>query len=264
MKKFFLTIDVETDWGGRLAAEPGNCEGIEKGLPLILGILKKNNIKATFFVSAMVLDGWKNSILEIQKEGHEIASHGLRHNIDYSALSHIDLKKEIEESKNLFEEIGVKVSGFRTPQLRLNSCLFEILKKLNFQYDSSVVFTKLPGRYDNFSKKIDYQGVKELPISVLPVLKIPFGLLWFNAISFPLAKFFLKQMTEEKNIVMYFHPFDVLSKKSRHPEFNFAVKKWYNFRKKKIFDTLQKTIDFFQKQNYFFEKVEDFLNKNNE
>lgn len=93
MKKFFLTIDVETDWGGRLAAESRNCEGIEKGLPLILDILKKNDIKATFFVSAMVLDGWKDYILDIKKQGHEIASHGLRHNINYSVLSRDDLKK---------------------------------------------------------------------------------------------------------------------------------------------------------------------------
>jgi peptidoglycan/xylan/chitin deacetylase (PgdA/CDA1 family) len=260
MKKFFLTIDVETDWGGRLASQSGNNEGLEKGLPLILNFLKKNNIRATFFVSTILLKNWKDNILEIQRQGHEIASHGLRHNIDYSALTRDELKMEIEESKNLFDKIGVKISGFRTPQLRLNNRLFKILRELNFQYDSSVAFTKLPGRYDNISKKFDYQGIKEVPISVLPILKIPFGLLWINAFGFSLAKFFLKKMIKQEIIVMYFHPFDILPKKSRHQEFNFIVRSWYNFRKKKVLKTLQKTVDFFKEQNYVFEKIEDFLN----
>ena len=104
LAKLAITIDVETDWGGRLAAKPENCRGIIKGIPLILDILNECNIKSTFFISGRIADEYKDITLEIRKHGHEVASHGYDH-IDYSRLDGDQMDYQLGKSKDVLEHI---------------------------------------------------------------------------------------------------------------------------------------------------------------
>jgi hypothetical protein len=70
-----ITIDVESDWGGRTTS----LQGIYEGLPLILSELRKNNKKALFFISTEITRDIKGFIKQILTEGHEIGSHGHLH-----------------------------------------------------------------------------------------------------------------------------------------------------------------------------------------
>ena len=133
---------METDWGGRLDTKPENCQGILKGIPTILNILKKYNIKSTFFISGNILYEYREIILRILRQGHEIASHGYNHT-DYSKLLKSDLNYELQKSKEVLEEITDKeVKGMRTPQFKTNKHLYNNLKEIGYSYDSSVRYTK--------------------------------------------------------------------------------------------------------------------------
>ena len=180
LKEVAITIDVETDWGGRLSVGPGNCQGIEEGLPYLLHLLDELKIKATFFISGEVVSEYADIIRDIVEPGHEIASHGFKHNINYSTMSKTKIKEQIRKSKKILEdEIGVTPIGFRAPQCRTNDDVYDVLHELNFKYDSSMVSGGiLPARYNNLdipSEPFMKNNPLDIPISTMPYLKVPSG-----------------------------------------------------------------------------------------
>lgn len=69
------TVDVESDWGGRI----DEYQGIKEGLPQIYEIFAQYKIKAIFFVSTELLTTFPNLIKEIEEKGHRVGSHGHFH-----------------------------------------------------------------------------------------------------------------------------------------------------------------------------------------
>ena len=53
--------------------------GMLRGLPRILDLFDKYNIKATFFTPGKVVEKYPEDIKEIVKRGHEIGFHGYEH-----------------------------------------------------------------------------------------------------------------------------------------------------------------------------------------
>src|SRR3990167_2585805 len=62
--------------------------------PQVLAILKKYNIKATFFVVGVNAKKYPEIIKEIHAEGHVVASHSLTHPM-LTKLSNAELQKEV-------------------------------------------------------------------------------------------------------------------------------------------------------------------------
>ena len=100
-----------------------------------LPLLEEMNIKTTIFPVAGFLglsSSWdvmpsfkhlsKSEVKEISALGHEIGSHSLTH-ADFSYLRPADLTKELNDSKNILEDIvGKKVSSLSFPSFLLCSC----------------------------------------------------------------------------------------------------------------------------------------------
>lgn len=257
-KSIAMTIDVESDWGGRA----DTCHGIQEGLPFVLDTLKGFNKKATFFISGEVIANNKDMICEIKESGHEIASHSFKHNMDYSKLSKEELFDQINISKELIEdEIGVKPLGFRMPQFRINDYLFAVLSDLGFKYDSSMVRSIIPSRYSNLSipsKPFFKNGILEIPISTMPYIKLPIGLLWINAMSFNMFRFLLKRAKSLNPLTLYLHPFDLLQNKSKS-NFGFFVTRWYNYRTYSIKKTLELLIKYWAREDRSFITLKELL-----
>lgn len=70
-----VTVDVETDFGGRTQGDLG----IKFGIPKILQLLKRYHIKGLFFISTELLSSYKSDIKKILDEGHDLGSHGHFH-----------------------------------------------------------------------------------------------------------------------------------------------------------------------------------------
>ena len=252
-----ITIDVESDWGGRAS----DCYGIEYGLPYILDVLESLKIKATFFISGVVVAKHKDIICRISESSHEIASHSFTHE-NHSILTKEELIKNIGKSKQLIEdEIGVKALGFRVPQFRVNKELFDVLFNLDFKYDSSTIKSIFPTRYSGLSIPNEpfllKNGLFEIPVSAMPYIKIPFGLRWVNVVGFTTFKFLLETFTLPQKMVFYLHPFDVIDP-ANHPELNkqlkyFIIKRWYLYKVNTVRDTLKQIL------NYWKEKDEEFI-----
>ena len=252
-KTVSLTIDVESDWGGRAKSS----EGIRNCIPEILRLLDDFNIKTTFFLSGVTIGENREALWDIVDAGHEIASHGYLHE-DHSKMSKDELSLEIAKSKDVInDEFGVEVVGFRAPQGRTNKYLFDVLAELNFKYDSSLIRSIIPGRYANLRVPSEpYQlknGLLEIPISCLPYLRIPFGLLWINTIGFVGFKLFLNGVKLPNHITIFLHPFDLLQSKSRSREFGFFVNQWYNYKQQGVSKTLKSLT------KYYIDKKRKFI-----
>lgn len=142
IKYALLTNDVETTsiWHNDLRDETGK-KVLEEGMPLLLDIYNRYNIKSTFFVTAYIAKLYPNIVHMIVNNGHEIASHGKSH-IKKNGFDIMPLQKQKEHldySKKVLEDIsGQEVISFRAPALRVSSLTARALIETGFKIDSSV------------------------------------------------------------------------------------------------------------------------------
>lgn len=150
MRRCIMTNDVETTSiiNGGLRVETGDRVWKE-GLPLILDIYAKYNIRATFFFIAKYAKRCPEIVTMVHKAGHEVALHGLTHDhkLSFDTMPYELQLEHLVEGKKILEDIaGEEVVSFRSPALRVNSDTPRALVEAGFRYDSSVA----PQRLDMF------------------------------------------------------------------------------------------------------------------
>ena len=95
-------VDAESGWLGtdpayatRLSTLSEGRFGITRGLPRILSILDKHEIKATFYVPGDTAERHTAAIQAVIERGHEIGHHGYLHKRS-DAISPFEQEEEIE------------------------------------------------------------------------------------------------------------------------------------------------------------------------
>ena len=106
----------------------------EEHLDEILQVLKKYDVKGTFFIAGKHANWYPNPLVRASKEGHEIGNHTFNHP-DITNLTNAQLEEEILKC----EEILIKLTGkkptlFRPPYGSYKQEeLASIAKKLNYK-----------------------------------------------------------------------------------------------------------------------------------
>ena len=222
------------------------------GTTIILDILDKHKIKATFFSTATFAINAPQIMERIVKEGHEIGWHTYYH----SAFKTEDLLA----SKLKLEEItNTEVIGFRMP--RMQPVDEKEIFKAGYIYNSSLNPTYLPGRYNNFDKPRTFfkqDGVWQIPASVSPLVRFP--LFWLSFHNLPLWLYqWLCKITLKKDgyLNLYFHPWEFtdLNQKEKYNFPNY-VSKNSGVRMAERLDTL---ITEMKKNNYSFKIFKDLV-----
>ena len=125
---------------------PNYTSRIIQTTEMLLELLRKYNVTATFFTLGYIADQYPELIEKIVSLGHEIASHGYSHH-DLRKISDEVLEDELKKSVASLEKISnEKVQGFRAPFFSIskhNLDKFNIIKKY-FKYDSSIFPVKNP------------------------------------------------------------------------------------------------------------------------
>lgn len=174
------------------------------GLDAVMKMIDQQKIPTTLFTTANFANHFPDSI-RAHAENHEIASHTFFH-------SHFT-NEHLLESKLALEKIsGQTVTGLRMPRMRVVD-MQEVIKA-GYSYDSSINPTWLPGKYNNLHlPRAVYmdQGMKRIPASVSPNLRIP--LFWLSFKNFPYGLF--KQLTiqtleKDGYVCLYFHPWEFI------------------------------------------------------
>jgi len=157
---FALCFDMDGDtiWMNKIQRYPGwenmlksrsvGSYGPRKGVDRILRILKKYDLKATFFVPGSIAERYTPEVERILADGHELGHHGYLHEDSYGDTVDEQMAV-IERSQKVFE----KISGKRAVGFRCTSSLLTDTKKLlyndeNTLYISSDIDDEKPGFED--------------------------------------------------------------------------------------------------------------------
>ena len=280
-KKIILTFDLEFWYNSEFLKKylPNNQERLKDYVPEaifpLLELLKKFNIKATFFVLGKVAEKYPEIIKKISSEGHEIASHGYSHRT-LNSLDQEEFEKEIRLSVELLEKItGKKPIGFRAPDFTLSNktkWVLEILGKYGFKYDSSIFpfKTQLYGSLkaplgiykiskENVFEVDNNSKITEFPLAVYKKAKIRIpvgGGFYFRFIPFLLYKIFLKSVQKERPIVLYIHPHELYNfiPDIKAPFWKIKLKYW---KVNKSLEKLERLL-----RSFKFTSVENYINEN--
>ena len=249
---FVITIDVDPPFSA------SQNQMIESGTLHLLNLLEECNVKATFFVPAVVSKTFPELIEEIVKRRHEIGCHGLKHDPLETTLNVNKQIKMVRMATDIIEStIGVRPRGFRAPLFRCNRDFWVALQKNCYVYDSSYVCSPFYGNGRvPFWKKPFYiktseknNGLLEIPISVNPFLPFPLGGAWFRIFGLRWAKIGVKiNFIFQTPVVFYIHPKDVI--------FDTHGFSWYYYRNTvKSLRMLREVIEYVKKNGAKFLKA---------
>ena len=94
----------------------------------VLDVLKKYNVKATFFIAGKHANWYSEPLIRASKEGHEIGNHTFTH-INVEKNSENIILKEIEKTQQAIKDvIGIEPVLFRPPYRAISRPMFEIVK----------------------------------------------------------------------------------------------------------------------------------------
>ena len=134
--------------------------GPHEGLARCLDMLDTMNIKSTFFVPGAVIETYRDTVEEIQRDCDELACHGYRNESD-PELSRDEMIKILDKSEALLSEItGKKPVGHRAPESVLQDFMPELLAERGYLYSSSM-------------KDCDWAYLWEKDQKELPLVELP-------------------------------------------------------------------------------------------
>ena len=232
----YLSFDIEEfdmpkEYGYDIAFERQIAIS-RKGLTAILDLLKKHQMRATFFSTVVFAQQVPDLINRLIEEGHELASHTYYHS-DFEN-EHLKRSKEALE-----QQFGVTVEGLRMPRMLEVSA--EEVKKAGYKYNSSVNPTFLPGRYNKLhvpKRFFNENGLWQIPAAV-SWFRFPLFWLSFHNLPLWLYSFLLKRSVKSIGYAaLYFHPWEFTDLHQK--EFNFPAYVMRNSGEKMIarFDSL--------------------------
>lgn len=199
-------------------------------VPHVLNILDDLKIKITFFIVGKdaSIEFNKPYLQQIIKRGHELGNHSFNHESWLQKYSHDEIVKEINDSHQILSDIaGEPLVGFRGPGFSWSPDLLEVLSEKGYIYDASTLPTwigplarkyyfmtsglskeerkdrsELFGKFsDGLRSNKPYtwtlnngKNIFEIPVSVIPVLRVPFHLsylLYLSGFSMALMKLYL-------------------------------------------------------------------------
>ena len=139
-----MGFDMETDIGSFTPF----YEGVKKGTPPLLTILRKNKVPSTFYWTGHAAENNPEMVTRVQKAGHETGCHGLFHETLGDALFPLPnnwpiLPSEVEGRLTIATEIIRRIIGerpvsFRCPRLWGSTNVVNVLEKLGYISDASL------------------------------------------------------------------------------------------------------------------------------
>ena len=135
--------------------------GNRVGVPRILALLKTHDVRATFYVPAVVASLYPEEQKRIISEGHEIGIHGWIHELNSKLPRDVERDLMFRSADALEKITGIRPVGIRTPSWDFSPATLEIIVEMNLAYDSSLMADD-----DCYELLLDGtpSGVVELPV----------------------------------------------------------------------------------------------------
>ncbi len=143
---------------GRLSAGE---YGARVGVPRILKLLAKHDIKATFFVPAVTALLHPDEQKRVIAEGHEIGIHSWIHEFNSQLPPQDERDLQFRAADVLERVTGVRPVGIRTPSWDFSADTLSITREMGLLYDSSLMADDDP--YEILEDGAP-TGIVELPV----------------------------------------------------------------------------------------------------
>jgi len=199
-------------------------------VPHVLQVLDDLDLKITFFIVGQDAALEKNHkyLKMIVERGHEIGNHSFHHESWLQTYSREQIEKEIElAEETILNVTGQKTIGFRGPGFSWSNDLLEVLQKRGYIFDASTLPTyigplarlyyfwtsglskeerkerkELFGTFKDGLRPLkpyhwklsNNKTLLEIPVTTIPIVKIPFHLsylLYISSFSMGLMKLYL-------------------------------------------------------------------------
>ncbi|GGE26999.1 polysaccharide deacetylase [Pullulanibacillus camelliae] len=132
-------------WRSRHSQSKGISEkeqrrfGPRQGIYRILELLEKWEIKGSFYIPGVTAEEYPQAVEAIAKCGHEIGLHGYLHE-RVDELTRDKIEETLIKGKAAIEHIvGQRKMGYRSPSWEMTEDTFEVIKKYEVLYDSSLM-----------------------------------------------------------------------------------------------------------------------------
>jgi len=137
-----LTADISSV--SRMTVMSHQSYGPLVGVPRILALLDRHQIKATFFIPGYSAHRYPDVVRAVAEAGHEIAHHSYFHENTIG----MDAKTEADMIdlglRALRDTAGVRPEGYRAPMWEMNFHTPGLLAERGFRYDSSLMDSDYP------------------------------------------------------------------------------------------------------------------------
>ena len=109
-------------------------EGYEAGYTSqILEILKENDVKATFFLTAHYINTQEELVKQMIEEGHIIGNHTVNHK-SMSSLTEEEIKKEVMDlHQSVYEKFGYEMKYIRPPKGEFSEKTMQVTNSLGYK-----------------------------------------------------------------------------------------------------------------------------------
>ena len=195
---------------------------VEDAFRRMLDVFAEKDVRVTLFFLAWVARRFPALVREAVAAGHELASHGLRHELVYH-IGRDRFLADIREARSILEDVsGVAVRGYRAPGFSVTPetpWFFEAVAEAGYTYDSSI----FPGERGHggwpgalptpFRVATDAGTITEFPISLARMAGrnlyffgggylrfFPYGLIRSKA---------QEVLAQDRPVVFYLHPREV-------------------------------------------------------
>lgn len=186
----------------------------------ILDLLSRHKVEATFFVLGWVAERFPDLVREIDRCGHEIATHGYSHALITEMTPESfeqDLLKALDVTKSC---TGQDILGFRAPSFTITPktrWALEILSKNGIQYDSSIFPVSGHPDYGMPNSPLGIHKLEEnlieVPLTVVNFLgrNIPCGGGgYFRLFPYSLTRFLISRCNKQgRPAIFYLHPWEI-------------------------------------------------------
>lgn len=226
MTECYMTVDVE-DWFQTHNLAPGIPRNtwearesrVERNTERLLDLFDEYDVTATFFVLGWVADHYPGLVEDIDRRGHEIASHGYGHELCYE-IDRDELRRDLERADDVLSAlVDQPIRGYRAPAFSITDAAVEELDRLGYEYDSSSFDAMRHDRYGTIN--VDGEAVfaplrgtnlTEVRLSTLRIARkhVPWaGGGWFRFIPYSLFRRGVERIASHQPFVFYLHPWEI-------------------------------------------------------
>lgn len=232
-----MTIDVEDYFHVSALAEVISRKDwdkleyrCERNTERLLELFSQTGVRATFFVLGWVAERSPSLVRAIAAAGHEVACHGLSHELVYRQTPQV-FREETARSKHVLEDIiGAPVLGYRAASYSITArslWAIDILCELGFRYDSSIFPIAhdrygIPGASTRPGVMYAKSGasIVEFPLSTVKVLgqRVPVaGGGYFRLLPYWFTRWGLRSINkrDQQPFIFYLHPWEIDAEQPR-------------------------------------------------